>query len=67
MGNLRAYEVPVRLRVRVLAADEDEATGVISTQLADRLTALLDEIHAENPRVAGFSVHADELAEELDP
>ena len=65
MRTARAYEVHVRLRLRVLAADEDEATGVVSAEVADRLTAVLDELHAENPRLAGFCVHADELVEEL--
>lgn len=65
MRKAKAYEVPVRLRLRVLAGDEDEATQVVSTDVIERLTALLDELHAENPRLAGFCVHADELVDEL--
>jgi hypothetical protein len=64
MRNPKAYEVQARVRLRVLATDEDEATGVVSTDVAERLTALLDELHAENPRLAGFCVHADELVDE---
>ena len=66
MRTAKPYEVQVRLRLRVLAADEDEATCVVSSDVADHVTELLDGLHASNPRLAGFCVHADELVEELD-
>lgn len=61
MRKPKAYEVQVRLSMRVLAADEDEATRVVSTDAVERLTELLDELHSENPRFAGYRLLADEL------
>ena len=58
-----AYDVEIRLTVRVLARDEEEATRVVSTDAVERLTAVLDELHAENPRFAGYRLLADELVE----
>jgi hypothetical protein len=66
MRTARSYEVQVRLRLRVLAGDEDEATAAVSAEVAERLTPLLEELHASDPRFAGFCVHADELVEELE-
>jgi hypothetical protein len=66
MKNPKVYEVQVRLRLRVLASDEDEAAQVVSTDVVDELVPVLDELHGANPRLAGWCVHADELVEELD-
>ena len=66
MRKPKAYEVQVRLSVRVLAADADEATRVVSADAVERLTAVLEELHAGDPRFAGFRLLADELVEELD-
>lgn len=66
MRKPKAYEVQVRVCVRVLATDEDEAARVVSSDAVERLTAQLDELHAENPRFSGYRLLADELVEELD-
>ena len=66
MRKPKAYEVQVRVRVRVLASDEDEATRAVSEAAAERLTAVLGALHADDPRFAGFCLLADELVEELD-
>lgn len=63
MRTPRPHEVQIVISVRVLAADEDEATGVVSTDAVERLTALLDELHAEDPRFAGYRLSADELVD----
>jgi len=63
---VRPYEVEVRVRLRVLAADEDEATRVVSEDAVERLTEVLDELQRSNPRLAGYRLQADELADELD-
>jgi hypothetical protein len=62
----KSYEVQVRVRLRVLACDEDEATTAVSAEVVERLTALLEELHGSDPRFAGFRLHADELVDELD-
>ena len=66
MRHPKAYEVQVRLRLRVLAADEDEATAVVSADVADRLGAVLDSVHATNPQLAGWCLQADELVDDAD-
>jgi hypothetical protein len=58
-----AHDVEIRLTVSVLARDEDEATRVVSEDAVERLTAVLDELHAENPRFAGYRLLADELVD----
>lgn len=58
-----AHDVEIRLTLRVLARDEEEATRVVSEEAVERLTATLDELHAENPRFAGYRLLADELVE----
>jgi hypothetical protein len=66
MQTTKAYEVQVRVRVRVLAGTEDEATSAVSAELVERVTPLLEELHASDPRFAGFCLHADELVEDPD-
>lgn len=66
MRKPKAYEVQVRVRVRVLASDEDDATRAVSEAAAEPLIAVLEELHAGDPRFAGFCLLADELVEETD-
>jgi 5-carboxymethyl-2-hydroxymuconate isomerase len=66
MRMAKSYEVQVRVRLRVLAGDEDEATRAVSAEVVEQLAPLLEELHSSDPRFAGFSLHADELVDELD-
>ena len=58
-----AHEIEIRLTMNVLARDEEEAARVVSTDAVERLTAVLDELYAENPRFAGYRLLTDELVD----
>ena len=62
---LRRYEVQVRLRLRVLAEDEDQVARIVAEDIADQIAATVQELHATNARLAGWSLHADDVVEEL--
>jgi hypothetical protein len=63
--HLRRYEVHVRLRLRVLAEDEEQAARIVAEDIADPIAATVQELHATNARLSGWSLHADDVVEEL--
>ncbi len=62
---LRRYEVQVRLRLRVLAEDEEQAARIVAEDIADPIAETVQELHVTNARVSGWSLHADDVVEEL--
>ena len=62
---LRRYEVQVRLRLRVLAEDEEQAARIVAEDIADPIAMTVQELHATNARLSGWSLHADDVVEEL--
>jgi hypothetical protein len=66
LTRLRRYEVHVRLRLRVIAEDEEQAARMVAEDVADPLVATVQELHAMNARLAGWSLHADDVVEELE-
>jgi hypothetical protein len=62
---LRRYEVQVRLCLRVLAEDEAQAAQIVAEDIADPIAATVQELHATNARLSGWSLHADDVVEEL--
>jgi hypothetical protein len=66
LTRLRRYEVHVRLRLRVIAEDEEQAARMVAEEVADPLVATVQELHAMNARLAGWSLHADDVVEELE-
>jgi succinyl-CoA synthetase alpha subunit len=66
MTRLRRYEVHVRLRLRVIAEDEEQAAQVVAEDVATPIVATVQGLHAMNARLAGWSLHADDVVEELE-
>ena len=66
MTRLRRYEVHVRLRLRVIADDEEQAAQIVADDVADPVAELVQELHATNARLAGWSLYADDVVEELE-
>ncbi len=62
---LRQYEVHVRLRVRVIAEDEEQAARIVGEDVADPIAETVQELHVTNARLTGWSLHADDVVEEL--
>ena len=62
---LRRYEVQIRLRLRVIAEDEEQAARIVAEEVADPIAATIQELHATNARLSGWSLHADDVVEEL--
>jgi hypothetical protein len=62
---LRRYEVHIRLRLRVIAEDEEQAARIVAEDAADPIAATIQELHATNARLSGWSLHADDVVEEL--
>jgi hypothetical protein len=65
LTRLRRYEVQVRLRLRVLAEDEEQAVRIVGEDIADPIAVTVQELHATNARLSGWSLHADDVVEEL--
>jgi hypothetical protein len=65
LTRLRRYEVHVRLRLRVLAEDEEQAAQIVAEDIADPIAITVQELHATNARLSGWSLHADDVVEEL--
>jgi hypothetical protein len=63
---LRRYEVHVRLRLRVIAEDEEQAARTVAEDVAAPIVETVQELHATNARLAGWSLHADDVVEELE-
>ena len=66
VSRLRQYEVQVRLRLRVLATDEEQAARIVAEEVADPIAETAQELHTTNPRLAAWRLHADDLVEEVD-
>jgi hypothetical protein len=65
LTRLRHYEVQVRLRLRVLAEDEEQVARIVAEDIADPIAETVQELHATNARLSGWSLHADDVVEEL--
>ncbi len=65
MTQLRRYEVHIRLRLRVIAEDEEQAARIVAEDAAEPIAATIQELHAMNARLSGWSLHADDVVEEL--
>ena len=65
MTRLRRYEVQIRLRLQVIAEDEEQAALIVGEDIADPVAVTLQELHATNARLSGWSLHADDVVEEL--
>ena len=63
---LRRYEVQVRLRLLVIAEDEEQAARIVAEDVADPIAATVQELHVTNARLTGWSLHADDVVEELE-
>jgi len=62
---LRRYEVQIRLCLQVLADDEEQVARIVGEDIADPIAVTLQELHAANARLSGWSLHADDVVEEL--
>ena len=56
----------MRLRLHVIASDEEEAARIVAEEVADTLADTVQELHVTNPRLTGWSMHADDVAEGLE-
>ena len=65
MTRLRRYEVQVRVRLQVLAEDEEQVARIVGDDIADPIAVTVQELHATNARLTGWSLHADDVVEEL--
>jgi hypothetical protein len=63
---LRRYEVHVRLRLRVIAENEEQAVRMVAEGVADPIAETVQELHAVNARLSGWSLHADDVVQELE-
>lgn len=66
MSKLPLYEVEVRLRLRLIAADEDEATRIVAEEITGPIGETIDGLHETNVRLAAWRLHADDVVEEID-
>jgi len=62
---LRRYEVQVRVRLQVIAEDEEQVARIVGDDIADPIAVTVQELHATNARLTGWSLHADDVVEEL--
>jgi len=62
---LRQYEVHVRLRLRLLAEDEEQAAQIVAEEITEPIVETVQELHAMNARLTGWTLHADDVVEEL--
>ncbi len=65
MTRLRRYEVQVRVRLQVIAEDEEQVARIVGDDIADPIAVTVQELHATNARLTGWSLHADDVVEEL--
>lgn len=65
MTRLRRYEVQVRMRLQVIAEDEEQVARIVGDEITDPVAVTLQELHATNARLSGWSLHADDVVEEL--
>jgi hypothetical protein len=66
LTRLRQFEVHIRLRLRVLAEDEEQAARILAEDVADPIAATVQELHVTNARLTGWSLQADDFVEELE-
>ena len=53
------------MRLQVIAEDEEQVARIVGDEITDPVAVTLQELHATNARLSGWSLHADDVVEEL--